>query len=348
MKHEFAATSVTEARYLSRISEKLSCREVFAEYAAWLSAVDTEASAFVTAYSQFAFSESPKPPKPGRLESRNNAWHRMLGCNVGTHEPSWQRRICEVPEPVRPIVESWVRPIVTMNPSKCEMDELPLGSSRFLGAPDLPPDFIWPMSALGPVRFQAQIDLREISLSVATQRYGLPTDGWLVLFAFDDDGESGIQPGVIDQDDNGNWFMIPNLTHVAYIPASAELVRFPIPPETARQWQPNGSCRLVFREQFDVPNASDTENPQLTEDAIRWWLSDTRGWCGRWQSKLMGYPVHGRTDNTSPGPDWMDLFTLGSEEATGWSWCDGQHLDVYVHADGLRDRSFCPFHGYAA
>lgn len=341
-KHDFATSDIAEARLLSRISERLSDREALAEYATWLADVDAESAAFVQKYSEHAFSGLPLP---ARVPHRSGSWHRMLGYSFGETGQSWHQNIREIPTAAREVAESWVRPVVTIAATTCNLADLPSGASRFLGGPDLPEGFTWPMCARGPLRFQSQIDLSELRHSVATQRYGLPAEGWLVLFAYDDDGEEGIQPGVVDRDDEGKWQEIPDLTHLAYLPASAELVRFSIPEETVCWNGEDHACRLTFAESLDVPWADDTEDPQLMDDAVSEWMSNLRG---NWLHKLMGYPMHGRTDNTSPGKDWLDLFTLGSDDETGWSWCDGQHLDIYVHGDGLRDRSFHPFYGYAA
>lgn len=340
--HDFAANDVIEAGFLSRISENLSGHEAFAAYAAWLSEFDAPASAFVRAYSEH---ESGQLPPPGSLAHRSAAWHRMLGCTFGPAGRSWRESIREVPATAQATVESLVRPIVTMTATKCALTDLSLGESRFLGAPDLPKEFAWPTCARGPLRFQAQINLSDLRYSVATQRYGLPTEGWLLLFAFDDNGETGIQPGVGDRGDDGKFAEIPDLTHVAYVPATAALVRISVPAETISYRGNDFACALKFGESFDVPWAADTEDPQLESDVVADWLSDLRG---SWSSKLMGYPLHCRTDNTSPGPNWINLITLGSDDETGWSWCDGEHLDVYVHEDGIANRSFRPFYGYAA
>ncbi len=340
--HDFATHDIVEATFLSRISEKLSHRETFVEYATWLSDIDAEASDFVRAFSEHAFDGLPIPPL---VPHRSGAWHRMLGYSIGNTGRSWHECIREFPGPARASVESWVRPIVTMAAEACTVADLPLGGSRFLGAPDLPEGFTWPMCSRGPLRFQAQIGLRDLCHSVATQRYRLPVDGWLVLFAFDDDGETGIQPGVVDRDNDGKWIEIPDLTHVAYIPASAALVRFPVPAATVSWKGEDLACIVTFGESLDIPWAADTEDDELKKDEVADRIGDMRG---GWVSKLMGYPMHCRTDNTSPGRDWLNLFTLGSDDDTGWSWCDGEHLDVYVHEDGLENRSFRPFYGYAA
>lgn len=89
--------------------------------------------------------------------------------------------------------------------------------------------------------------------------------------------------------------------------------------------------------------AEDTNDPQLKDlHEVLWSLRPVT-------SKLMGYPVHSRTvESTSPGPDWINVLTLGSHEETGWSWCDGAHLDIYVPARSVADRTFSPARGDAA
>ena len=62
---------------------------------------------------------------------------------------------------------------------------------------------------------------------------------------------------------------------------------------------------------------------------------------------MFGYPARGRTDNTARA-EWVNLFTLRAVDATGWSGCDSENLDVYVHKDGIRTKSFSPFYAYAA
>lgn len=343
--HDFAATSKLEASYLSRISERLSERQAFAEYMTWLSSWDTEAARFVRAYTEHAFEGGPIPEA---VPHRGVSWHRMLGHGMGSLGSSWHADIGELPDAAHAPVESWVRPIVTMTATPGTVQELPIGGSRFLGCPDLPQGFVWPVCERGPLRFQAQINLWELRHSVATERFGLPEAGWLVLFAFDDDGKHGIQPGVLGRTADGGFDEIPDLTSVAYLPAAVELVRFPIPQATVCPKGEGFACQVTFGETLDIPVAEDTEDPRLMEDEdVFYWMEEIRMHkdCSH---KLLGYPSHGRTSNTCPGPDWLNLFTLASDEATGWCWCDGQRLDVFVHSDGLRTRTFRPCYGYAA
>ncbi len=338
--HRFATHNPEETKLLSRITDNLSNPDAYAEYADWLSVSDPETAAFVRAYSD-CISNGTTPPDD---TPRNQSWLNLLGVTMGRDYDCWFDLCSEIPEAERRLAESWIRPIVTMLPRVSTLAEIPLGASRFLGAPDLPKGFDWPTCAHGSLHFQAQINLHEIRTSVATYRYGLPTEGWLVLFAFDD-CETGIQPGVVEKGDDGAWRQIPDLTHLIYLPASTKLERTKVPPDTIHWKGEDHVCKVFFGETLDLPSARDTEDPRLINSPIADLIDQQRG---RWRSKLMGYPMHSRTDNTSPGPDWLNLFTFGSDDQTEWSWCDGCFLDVYVRGDGFTNRSFAPFFGYAA
>ena len=250
---------------------------------------------------------------------------------------------------------------MTATPVKNEA--LSLGQSHFGGEPHVPEHFVWPKSHLGPLRFLAQIAFADIRGSAATRFYGLPTEGWLLVFACDEDG---VQPGVVERSAAGDWVEIPDLMHVAYVPGGTPLHRVPnqlagfdleevtpaereklgISDDEIERGGENWPCTLRFAESYDLPNTADVDQPPLSSDegvsALQALLR------GGWTNKLMGWPCHYRTDNTSPGPAWIDLLTLGSDDHAAWCWCDGEHLDVYVRDDGLANTGFSPVYGYAA
>jgi len=58
-----------------------------------------------------------------------------------------------------------------------QLNELPVGASRFGGGPDLPPELPWPVVDGKKLLFLAQIDLAQLPKSV------LPGEGWLYVFA---------------------------------------------------------------------------------------------------------------------------------------------------------------------
>ena len=341
--NDIAATSIEEARLIAQIGQNMDSHEAYENYATWLDTFDSTTAVYVRAYTQYAFNMAVAPSP---ISTRTTAWHRMLGAQIGDGEDTWHEILTEAADETsymtRAAMNEWIRPVICMYPVECTIDKMPIGGSRFIGSPDLPIDFNWPICDLGPLTFQAQINFTELKNTVAAQRYGLPTDGWLLLFAFDDYNE-GIQPGVVDRDENGKYVEIPNLTYLAYVPSTTKLIRRQ-PPTGATPWKgAELSCSLIFKEFLDLPWAEDTDDERLKD--VTDWIGDLRP---NIMSKLMGYPIHGRTDNTSPGPDWLNILTLGSHDETGWCWCDGQHLDVYVQEKGFKDGSFSPSYGYAS
>lgn len=324
----FAAQNAEEAYLIADILHSFSSQQAYAQYADWLDTREVDTAEYIR--------QLGAGTAPDATPSRSESWLRFFGVD----HPWWKLRSAATRE-FAGAIEEWVRPTIRLTATSTPDSELLPGCSKFRGSPDLPASLEWPTCEFGPLHFQAQINLRELRISQATLRYGIPTSGWLLLFAFDDP-EEGTQPGVVRRDVEGNWEEIPNLARLVYLSDGTQLERRPPP---AGACDPRGSCRLSLGEDLDLPWADDTADVHLQEN---------EGQVGQfraesdWESKMFGYPVHGRTSNTSPGPDWLNVFTLGSVRDAGWSWCDGQHLDVYVHADGVRSGTFEPFYAYAA
>ena len=78
-------------------------------------------------------------------------------------------------------------------------------------------------------------------------------------------------------------------------------------------------------------------------------LWDVRRKCHSFGNYLAGYSLHSRRiGDPSPGKEWRHLLCLKSDRNLGWSWCDGEHLAVYVHEEDLRNGSFSRIYGYSA
>ena len=222
-----------------------------------------------------------------------------------------------------------------------------MGTSKFGGLPDVPQGFQWPTCSRGPLGFAAQINFAEIAHSQATARFGLPKSGIMLVFAYTD-GDEGIEPGVLEKV-NGKFQEIPALTQIVYVRDTAKLHRHQPKVQLSEFNQVLPSYALRMRDSLDLPRADDVTNKKeildavgqiYKDDLLRYKINKSTHW-------LMGYSVHGRTDNTSPGPNWRNLMTLGSGDP-GWSWCDGEHLDIYIHRDLLKDGTFKKIYGYAA
>jgi hypothetical protein len=173
-------------------------------------------------------------------------------------------------------------------------------------------DVKWPTCSKGPLGFAAQLNFSEITESQATSRFGLPQSGMLLVFAYSD-ADEGIEPGALAEVD-GELKEIEGLTQVVYVREDRKLHRHE--PEVKlnelNEVLPPFALQMV--DALDLPRADDVTDKEeiidaidqiYKEDLLRYRINESNHW-------LMGYSVHSRTDNTSPGPDWMSLMTLDS------------------------------------
>jgi len=85
------------------------------------------------------------------------------------------------------------RPAIRIHPTALDGQEPPLGSSRFLGEPDMPESLDWPVDAEGtPLNFLVQINLSE--LAGVLDDSPLPADGHLLFFTRYEDPPWGFDP----------------------------------------------------------------------------------------------------------------------------------------------------------
>ena len=75
-----------------------------------------------------------------------------------------------------------LRPAIALTATRTHDAQIPLGASKFGGAPDVPSDFVWPMWNEKPLGFLAQINLEEVA-AFDIENY-LPKNGWLSFFFF--------------------------------------------------------------------------------------------------------------------------------------------------------------------
>jgi uncharacterized protein YwqG len=102
---------------------------------------------------------------------------------------------------VGPRLAQSLRPAVRFAVEVCQEFEIPVGASKFGGAPDLPHDVDWPTwtnpsGQTRPLNFFAQVNL-ELATAAAPAPLGLPEHGLLSFFAdFDltDQGIIGLHP----------------------------------------------------------------------------------------------------------------------------------------------------------
>jgi uncharacterized protein (TIGR02996 family) len=272
--------------------------------------------------------------------SHPRSWTNMLGV------PLFEGIVELDLEDVREEVLRLAKPIVSIETEVADDDQIPVGASRFGGYPDLPNDVEWPACAHGPLGFLGQINLADLNLTQVG--HTLPRNGLLSIFAYQD-YETGYQPGTGPP--------VPNDTRIIWSSNEKSLATRAAPPNLGN----NGNgilpvCSLKFVETWDLPDIEDNFPPDC-EDAIKKLrTADRSEKVHQLRCKLhdmghhlMGYSFHSRCpSDPSPGLDWRHALLLFSDDNLGWSWCDGQHLAVFVHENDIRDQSFRRVYGYAS
>jgi hypothetical protein len=112
-------------------------------------------------------------------------------------------------------------PSVRLRPRPVEGEELPVGSTKLGGRPDLAPVSSWPSRAGAPQSFVAQLNLADAA-SLGSQRAVLPSAGLLVFFYDTYDTEQ--QAWGFDPADRGAW-------QVDFIEPGIPLVRTDFPAD---------------------------------------------------------------------------------------------------------------------
>ncbi len=339
---ERAATLPGELAFLAAIADDLQDDFAKRVYADWLEERGDPRAEFVRKLAEAtrSLSNETKLPNAGMFP---RAWTNMLGM------PLWQGLVDSALLDMRDAVLHVVRPILTLVTERVDDSRIPIGASKFGGLPDLPADVEWPNCAGGSLAFLAQINLRDLDGSLAAfwpATGPLPREGTLSFFAFEDN------PGAYDFGGD---------TRVIYTPATQSQSRRPAPDATASDHSPLRvfrTCRLSMCETWDLPAVGDVVPPELSpametinrlrEDGGWWSLRQLRRQCHPFGHYVMGYPLHSRTDDPTPGPEWRHLLCLDSDDNLGWNWCDGEHLSIWVHAEDLQNGAFHRVFGYAA
>lgn len=187
--------------------------------------------------------------------------------------------------------ERLIRPSVRINTEAINEDNLPLGSSKIGGRPDLPPHLNWPViEDLGPLPFIAQINLAELP---EVTHPSLPRAGILYFFYFDECRSYDFANGT------GAWIPVksPNdeedfqayvyegsaeaefrrLCRVFYEISTDQLIRREFPEELDDELR-YSPCSLSYSMEWTVPPAESEDIEQLgmgwnqnREDFDRYW-----------------------------------------------------------------------------
>lgn len=237
------------------------------------------------------------------------------------------------------------RPALMINPTLAD-SELPVGTSKFGGSPDLPEQESWPEFNGNLHTFIGQINLAEITATQLSKT--LPAEGLLSFFVFDDPIETG-QPAA--EGEPGAWKVIfagdtsklqRRTPHKPFNEGNA------VAPE----------CSLKFEETLDLPYTSMYELDQdyadhflgcrrakqlgLTkahidayEELLQALMPDREE-----RSHLLGWshPQVAADDPVDEG--FRNLLTVASEEVCQWCWADGHQLYYGISDEDLTNHRF--------
>lgn len=202
-------------------------------------------------------------------------------------------------------------------------DSTGFGCSKFGGEPDLPASFEWPVHSLGFYRFIGQIDLSELPRA----HESVPSKGLLLFFyAHDEAGEA--------------FWGDPDFIKVFHFEMNDEIRSVSPPVEVAF----GAASGIRFEAGFDLPSwpRNDLEKERWPIEASKrdaYW--DLRCALHPGIGHLFGFPFNTTLAyDPTPGPEWVSLITLSSEDAFDWCWHDGDWLVAFIESDRLRQGDF--------
>jgi uncharacterized protein YwqG len=196
-----------------------------------------------------------------------------------------------------------------------------VGRSRLGGAPDRPRGSKWPQHRLGPHRFLGQINFEELTSTDS----GLPANGLLQLF--------------VAYDPDGNFFWGDNgYIHAEYY-APGDVALTPCTPPEAVSFE--GHAGVAFRPTLDLPYDEFQHKDWVLNDDLSEAYTALRESLHQSEDYLLGYPSHySLAYDPTPGPGWVSLITLASDEDLELFWHDDDKLMVFIERTRLAARDF--------
>lgn len=236
-------------------------------------------------------------------------------------------------------------------------DDLPLGTTKLGGRPDLPMDTRWPAVDDAPHSFVAQVNLRDVQRFDGTEI--LPADGILSFFYDGDQQVDGSQPS-----HRNGWAVL-------YTPGGARLARRDFPDKllqrsrfrpVAAKPQPEACLPSVASLAVQRAALSKEEKVKLWELEMEADHSDKPHhrllgheqpvqpghiqalWC---QRAVHGLPAYGGESADPPVREledeagaWRLLLQVDSDGAAGIQWGDLGRIYYWIRADDLAARRF--------
>lgn len=251
-------------------------------------------------------------------------------------------------------------PSVRLRTEPCEQGELPVGTTKLGGLPDLPPAGSWPRARGVPLSFVAQLNLAEIVPLDHQHAEILPAAGLLGFFY-----DTAEQPWGFDPGDRGGW-------QVRFIEPGTPLVRSHWPqdlPGDGRfhevRLSPEPEVTVAAMESFVVAQIAPSLEEQLAyasacveafgehDDRVIHRLlghpdpvvgGDMQLECQLLSNGVSCFGDHGadvRVQQLRSGAaDWRLLLQVDSEEHAGMVWGDAGRLFYWMRTQDLVARRF--------
>jgi uncharacterized protein (TIGR02996 family) len=288
-------------------------------YADWLDEHSDPRGAYLRQYVA-AVKAGREPPRPP--DGFSAGWLEIVGVTLTERlrELGVVDYRTAVLSAARPAVAVFATPDAEPDPDS----RFALGASKFGGRPDLPRGTEWPRCEVAPLEFLGQLDLAEVSRTVAGR--ALPATGLLSFFMYHDHGQ--------DVFGSERYRGVPGGLQIIHTPAGADLGRLDVPDDLTRNFgRPHRPCRLTFQDAMDVTDSA-SGWPTLDESLRPAVFSDA-------DHKLFGYShVSVLASDPTPGPEWEQLAQLSSDRDLHWNWGDGHQLFWYIRTADLRAGRF--------
>lgn len=326
-----------ELPFLIAISRDAFDFDARSRYADWLTENGDEARGSFMRDLSIAIKNLCPETKIPRLYSYDTSWTNMVGLplvNAIVEHDLYEHSkfLFNSAKPALKIeLENVIKRAMLTGVDTPQEDELfAIGQTKFEGLPDLPANVDWPQNEHGLLRFLAQINLAEISGTVASQ--SLPIhEGMLSFFAM---------PGENEPTGDAN----DGSCIVLYSAPNVELSRRPLPSGIAEECESGPAVKLRLTETWDLPGSStlgtmefQSEYGEILNDEIVDQLHEIRRELHQFTNLLFGYPVDFQSF-VDPTPDeYSNILTLTDSSATRWFWGDGDRLNISVLLGSIVD-----------
>jgi uncharacterized protein YwqG len=221
------------------------------------------------------------------------------------------------------------KPAIRMLPSLVEEDEIPIGSSKLGGNPDLPMDFEWKTYEGKPLTFIGQFKLSEIAPYDRDKE--LPAEGMLYFF---------YDIRTLDASHNG-W-------HFVFIDETRPLIRYPHPHVETKYGdiQALPAHKLDFARSVSIPHMLLAFDSKLKEYlGLDFTDDDEERYWTLWEYEF-STPRHYFLGYSTPIQDTVEdplsrlLFQVDTDYSLGITWGDAGTIYVCILKDHLISKQF--------